>query len=159
MSKFCSNCGNKLDENVAFCNKCGNSVNQDNNTNATIINNIYNNNVNVPNKNIALSIVLSIVTCGIYGLYWLCTMNDDANIVSGETSDQSGIMVIILTIITCGIYGFYWNYKMGKKLYTAGQRNNKDISDNSIIYLILSLFGFGIINYCLIQNDLNKFSN
>ena len=47
---------------------------------------------------------------------------------------------------------------MGKKLYDAGVKNNVAISDNSVLYLILSLFGLGIVNYCLIQNDLNKFS-
>ncbi|WP_436851535.1 zinc-ribbon domain-containing protein [Staphylococcus gallinarum] len=27
--KFCSNCGNKLEENQSFCNKCGKQVNGD----------------------------------------------------------------------------------------------------------------------------------
>ena len=36
------------------------------------------------------------------------------------------------------------------------QRNNKNITDNSIIYLLLSLFGLSFVNYCLIQNDLNN---
>ena len=40
-----------------------------------------------------------------------------------------------------------------------GQKAGKDISDNSVIYLLLGLFGLGIVNYCLIQNDLNKFAN
>ena len=43
-------------------------------------------------------------------------------------------------------------------MYQAGQMHGKDISDNSVIYLVLSLFGFGLVNYCLIQSDLNKFS-
>ena len=29
MSKFCSKCGNKLDEGVKYCPKCGNDVNGD----------------------------------------------------------------------------------------------------------------------------------
>ena len=36
------------------------------------------------------------------------------------------------------------------------QRNNKNITDNSIIYLLLSLFGLSLVNCCLIQNDLNN---
>lgn len=81
-----------------------------------------------------------------------------ANLVSDETNDTSGILAVILTIITCGIYGIYWNYKMGQKLYRAGAKNNVTISDNSLIYLIVSLVGLGIVNYCLMQSDLNKFS-
>ena len=156
MNKFCSKCGNELEENVIFCNKCGNKVAENNDTTA---NNNINTTTNIPNRNIALSIVLTIITCGIYGLYWICTMNDDANIASEDVNRQSGGMVILLSIITCGIYTIYWNYQMGKKLYKAGQRFGKPISDNSIIYLVLSLFGFSIINYCLIQNDLNSLSN
>lgn len=48
---------------------------------------------------------------------------------------------------------------MGKKLYEAGQKNNQNISDNSILYIILSIFGLGFVNYCIMQNDLNKFAN
>ena len=47
---------------------------------------------------------------------------------------------------------------MGKKMYEAGKIRGKDISDNSVLYLVLSLFGLAIVNYCLIQNDLNKFA-
>ena len=31
----------------------------------------------IPRRNIALCIVLSIVTCGIYGLYWLLCLAED----------------------------------------------------------------------------------
>jgi hypothetical protein len=84
-------------------------------------------------------------------------MTNESNTVSDDNS-VSGGLALLLTIITCGIYGWYWNYKMGQKMYNAGKRYNKDIADNSILYLILSLFGLAIVNYCLIQNDLNKFS-
>ena len=71
---------------------------------------------------------------------------------------MSGGLAFVLTLLTCGIFGIYWHYTLGKKLYEAGQKHNKMIADNSILYLILCLFGFGIINYCLIQNDINKFA-
>ena len=32
-------------------------------------------------------------------------------------------------------------------------------SDNSIIYLILGLFGLGLVADCLLQNDLNKLAD
>ena len=40
----------------------------------------------------------------------------------------------------------------------AGSKNIK-IEDNAVLYLILQIFGLGIVNYCLIQNDLNKLLN
>lgn len=163
MSKFCSKCGNEVPDNASFCNKCGNPIDSTTNnndaTNTTVVNNFYSNGGSrVTNRNIVLSIVLSFITCGIYMLYWMSTITDDANVVSDETSDTSGGLTIVFAIITCGIYTLYWYYKMGKKLAVAGNKQNKAVSDNSIVYLILGIFGFGIVNYCLIQNDLNKFS-
>ena len=112
-----------------------------------------------PTNKDSLAIILSIVTCGIYGIFWIISLTNDANKVADRPTDTSAGMVILLTIITCGIYGIYWNYKMGQKIYEAGQRYNKQINDNSVLYLVLSLFGLAIVNYALMQSDLNKFSN
>ncbi len=161
MNKFCPNCGNELPQDAAFCNKCGTaqSGNQTSQTiNQTINQTVYTTSTPVITKReIALAILLSIITCGIYSIYWFIVMTDESNKVSGDNSTSGG-MAFLFTILTCGIYSIYWYYKMGQKLYLAGKTYNKDISDNSILYLILGLFGFGIVSYCLIQNDLNKFA-
>lgn len=107
-------------------------------------------------RNIALSIILSIVTCGIYGLYWLAVMAEDLNKASAE-QDTSGGLVVVLTIITCGIYGWYWLYKAGQKIEVAqGNRNFPYVNNQGIAYIILGIFGFSIVAYALIQNELNK---
>lgn len=113
----------------------------------------------VENRSIALAIILSIITCGIYGLFWYAFMTNDANKVSGEYDSTSGGLTILYSLLTCGLYKIYWSYKVGKQLYNAGSNYGKDISDNSILYLILSLLGLSIISDALIQNDLNSFSN
>lgn len=158
MSKFCSNCGKEIAENSAFCPSCGTPIGGTNPNQ----NNSNNTSINAPvleYRDIAIAIILSIVTCGIYAIVWMISLTNDANKVSDRPTDTSGGMVVLLTIITCGIYGIYWNYKMGQKIYEAGQRYNKSISDNSVLYLVLSLFGLQIVNYALMQSDLNKFSN
>ena len=38
---------------------------------------------------------------------------------------------------------------------TAQEQNGVEVKDNAVIYLILQLFGLGIVNYALIQADLN----
>ena len=70
--------------------------------------------------------------------------------------ERSVAVSIILSIVTCGIYGFYWAYKMGKLLMIAKEKNGLRSDDNSVVFLILQLIGFGIINYALIQSDLNE---
>lgn len=109
----------------------------------------------VTQRNIALCIVLSLITCGIYGLYWFVCLTEDVNAVANETEATSGVMALVFTIITCGIYGLYWAYKCGEKLDKAKTDRGLQASNGGVLYLILYLFG-GIIAYALIQNELNK---
>lgn len=161
MSKFCTNCGHEVSDGTNYCNNCGASLNDSSqtNNNSTIninVNNI-NNSVHIPNRSIPLAVIFTFLTCGIYGIYWFICLTDEANAVSGENGPSGGVS-FLLTLITCGIYGIYWAYKMGQKLHSAGQKHNKPIGDNSILYLVLTIFSLGIVNYCLMQNDLNRFS-
>lgn len=107
-------------------------------------------------RNIFVAILLSFVTCGIYMIYWFIVMTDEAKAASKDESAPSGGMAFLLTLVTCGIYGIYWAYKMGKTLMTAKTNNGIAASDNSVLYLILQLLGFGIIGYALMQNELNE---
>lgn len=163
MARFCPNCGNEVAENSNFCTKCGTNLgNSDNTKNgSTVIINNYNttNNsgIKIPERNIVTNVIFTILTCGIYGIYWFICLTDDANIVS-EENDTSGGMAFVLSLITCNIYGIYWAYRMGQKIHEAGQKRNIAVGDNAILYLILQFVGLGIINYCLMQNDLNRFS-
>lgn len=110
-------------------------------------------------RNIALCVILSIITCGIYGIYWFIVLTDDAvQASSGKEYNTSGGTAFLLTLITCGIYGIYWYYKMGKSIYSAQIDRGLNATDNSVLYLVLGLFGFGIVSDCLLQNELNKLS-
>ena len=50
-------------------------------------------------RNIALCIILSIVTCGIYMWYWIVVLTDDTNQIAGEPGDTSGVMALVLSLI------------------------------------------------------------
>ena len=108
----------------------------------------------IQKRDIVVSILLSIVTCGIYGIYWFITLTDDASKVNDDP-DFTGVKAFLFTLVTCGIYGIYWAYKIGKEIYKANQKRGNNVSDNSTLYVILSIFGFSIVVYCLAQNDLN----
>lgn len=106
-------------------------------------------------RNIAVSIILSILTCGIYAIYWFIVITDEAREVSGDESAPSGGIAFLLTLVTCGIYGIYWAYKIGKSMSIAKEKNGMPADDNAVLYLILELIGFNIIVSALVQNDLN----
>ena len=67
----------------------------------------------------------------------------------------SGGMVVLLSIVTCGIYGLYWLYVSGDALE---QFSGSVGSHTGLLYLLLGLFGFGIISYALMQSELNQYA-
>lgn len=182
----CPRCGNYCNDGARFCNNCGaqlpnaqqqnpqnpgyqqpnyqnSGYQQPNYQNYGYQQPQYNTPVNggyhapVKNRNIALCLVLSIITCGIYGIYWMICLADDLNVASGRPGDTSGGMVFLFTLVTCGIYSWFWLYKCGEKVAYIKQKNTGIADSNSsILYLILALFGLGIVDYCLIQSELNN---
>lgn len=106
-------------------------------------------------RNIVTCIILSIVTCGIYGIYWFVQLNNDTNTLN-EAPGTSGITAILLILITCNIYGLYWNYKQGEKIDAIKAKRGMAGGNSSIIYLVLSLCGLSIVAWALMQNELNQ---
>ena len=113
----------------------------------------------IKQRNIGICILLSIVTCGIYGLYWFVVLTDDINQESGETDATSGGMSLLLTIVTCNIYGWFWAYKMGEKVDIIKNKNGVPSSNSGILYVLLQVFGLGIIAYALMQDTANKYAD
>lgn len=114
----------------------------------------------VAKRNIGIAILLSIVTCGIYGLYWFVVLTDDLKNVSNDVQGASGGVALLLTIVTCNIYGWYWAYKQGELLDNAkSMRGMESGGSSNILFLVLQLFGLGIVNYIIIQDELNKISD
>lgn len=109
----------------------------------------------IEKRNVGLAIVFTVLTCGLYGIYWFIKITDEVNYLSGEDFG-SGLSSFLLTIITCGIYKFYWSYKMGKMVYKAQDRAGVYPTDNSVLYLVLSFFQIDIISYAIIQSDINN---
>lgn len=107
-------------------------------------------------RDIVPAVILTIITCGIYGIYWMSVVNDESKRAANDSTGASGITFVLLLLFTCDIYPIYWNYMMGKRMQTAMQNAGLPAEDRSIIYLVLTLVGLPIVNMVLIQNDLNK---
>ncbi len=115
--------------------------------------------MNVRRREIVVCIILSIVTCGIYNLFWMASVTDDVNFMLNER-DTTGGMTVLLTIITCGIYGYFWAYKMGTKITRVKLNANQGYVDgnSSILYVILQIFGLSIVVNALVQSEINNLS-
>lgn len=184
--KYCTQCGAQIQDGQPFCTSCGKPVEVPQQPENAQQDPVFtqpqaepqqpnyqqqnyqqyefqqptfaNNGVKAPivNRNIVTCIILTIVTCGIYGLYWYFCIINDLNTASETPDDASAGMVLLLSIVTCGIYGWIWLYKAGEKVDKIRERNGEAPSNSSLIYILLAVFQLGIVDYCLIQTELNK---
>ena len=106
-------------------------------------------------RNVALCILFCIITCGIYSIYWMIVLNNEILDASGRQGMDGGL-VFLFSLITCGIYGIYWMYQMGLAVETIHEQHNEPRGYAPIVYLLLSLFGLGIIAFALMQDELNR---
>jgi len=111
-------------------------------------------NYEIERRSVALAIILSIITCGIYFYYWLHRIMDTLYRANGRPSTAG--MDIVLTIITCGIYGIYLMYKAGKLEAELYAKLGLGIKDDSLVYLLITIFGFSVIAYAILQNNINQ---
>lgn len=107
-------------------------------------------------KNIALCIILSILTCGIYGLYWVVCLQDDMNELTNEYS-KSGVTVLLLSIVTCGIYSLFWAYQIGERIDDLKEKRGMRSGNNTGLLLLLCALFTGFIHIPIIQSNINKF--
>ena len=99
-------------------------------------------------RSIGVMILLCLVTFGIYPIYWQCSFQNQLKAKTGK--GFGGVGHFFMCLITFGIYPLYWSYACGKRLEMQGCK------DQSVIYLILSLIGFGWLNMFLMQHQANQ---
>lgn len=173
---YCKYCGTAIADGAQFCPNCGKSVSepgqsapQDSGAYVPPQEPAYNAppsytqnptpvyyDCGLRQRDILTALILSIVTCGIYGIYWFVKLVDDVNKAANDQEAFSGGITCLLSLVTCGIYGVYWYYQAGKKMNYAKQVRNMPVTDNAeILYLVIALVA-PIVNMCLIQSDLNR---
>ncbi len=115
-------------------------------------------NSRIKQRNIFLALFLSIITCGIYGIYWFYDILDTVYSLD-EKTEGSPALDVFLTYITCGLYGYYAWYKISNSLINIRQSKKMNYIDNTALLMILFLFGLHFINLCITQEELTKISN
>ena len=106
--------------------------------------------MNIKPRNIVTAIILTVITCGIYGIYWTIMVAREA--VSVKDPADNALLEIILMLFLPFV-----GYMMVEKKFSEGlAAQGVAHQDNSILYLVLALVGLGIVPMCMLQNDLNK---
>ncbi len=95
------------------------------------------------NRSLLTYILLTIVTCGIYGFIFIYTMAQDVNqMCDGDGESTSGLLVfILLSYVTCGFYAFYWYYKLGNRLEANAGRYGLHFDENGTTILLWCVVG------------------
>jgi len=99
------------------------------------------------NRSLLLYIVLTIFTCGIYGLVFIYSLAKDVNQMCKEDGENIGglIVYIVLSFLTCGIYSYYWMYKVQNRLCHAGTRYGVMVKERGSTVVCWAILGSFII--------------
>ena len=111
-------------------------------------------------RSLVLYIILTMLTCGIYGIVFMYCMIDDINeMLRGDGKHTHNIfMVMLLSLITLGIYSFIWYYDIGERLGEATRvRNIPDtVSGTSVLlWILLGSFLCGVGPYVALYQIIN----
>lgn len=102
-------------------------------------------------------ILLTLLTCGIYSIYWLYVTSRDLQELERDMDSTSPFVEILLIFVTCGIYTFFWYYKYAKKVAVIQtNKNMAPVDNNGVLYIVLLFFGLGIVSAAIMQSTINN---
>jgi hypothetical protein len=96
----------------------------------------------IKKRGLAGLIILSIVTFGIYFLYWIHKLAEDVNaLCEGDGKGTSGLLkYFLLNIITLGIYGLAWSYMLENRLQNNAPKYNLTFKESGGTVLLWHIF-------------------
>lgn len=103
-------------------------------------------------RSIATVILLSIVTCGIYSLYWSWVTIHELD-AAGNSSNMEPLVQFILLFFYVGYILFGIN--ADANINAVRQKNGLPVKDNKVLWLILGLF-LPIVLVILVQSEINE---
>ena len=106
--------------------------------------------MNIKERSLVTCIILSVVTCGVYALYWAYCVAKEA--LSVKDPEGKFTLEIVLSILVPFIGLFLTEKKFAEGCEAQGIPHK----DNSIMYLVLGLLCGSIIPLALMQKDLNE---
>ncbi len=167
---FCGKCGNQVPDTATFCPICGAPLTANTNAGAGMAQGQpMGAGASVPqgqpmgagvpvygtssgdgtfeplktNRGLIKTILLSIITCGIYTFWLYHAMARDLNrICEGDGKHTKGMIAyILLSFITCSIYSFVWNYGFAERMQMNSRRYGADIQNGGGLVLLWQLLG------------------
>lgn len=116
------------------------------------------------NRSLFLFIILTFLTCGIYGWYYYYSVAKDVNIIcAGDGEETAGLLKhILLLLVTSGIYEYIWQCQLADRLRRNASRYGVTIGENGTTVFLWMLpgswcCGLGIfVAYHIQMKNINK---
>ena len=107
-------------------------------------------------RSIVSGIVLTLVTCGIYGLYWHYKQMETLNAWLGRDEFSFGAW-FFLSFCTFGIYAIYYEYKMATGINEVRANNDMYVESSlPVVCVLLAIVTFDIVSIAIQQSWINK---
>lgn len=107
-------------------------------------------------RNVGSCIILTIMTCGIFGIIWLVKICKDLGRLHG---DENPVGSEVLLFLLVPFYSVYWGYDKGKQMYEDSKKRGGNLTDRKYIYLFMNIMCMQLFTLGFIQTQLNMYQN
>ena len=109
--------------------------------------------------NIPLYLIFTILTCGLFNLYWNYKQMEACNHLLNRKEFKFALW-LLLTILTCGLYHIFYQYKMGAAIVEIQRNRARDVFESlPVLSCLVTVFGLSIVVDCIHQHEINKIIN
>lgn len=107
-------------------------------------------------RSVLAYILLTIVTCGIYGMIFIHDLAQDVNdMCRDDGKTTAGLLsYILLSLVTCGIYSIIWWYGASERVHQAAQRRGVvGVDCSGTTYLLWYILGMYVCAFFTLYAD------
>ena len=87
--------------------------------------------------------ILTLVTCGLYGLFWIKTTSEEMNAALGR-EEFNPTMEVVLSLVTCGIWMLWWDWRASEASVEVCRTFGVEPKFESAIAFVITWFFFGV---------------
>ncbi|MBR3146644.1 MAG: DUF4234 domain-containing protein [Eubacterium sp.] len=107
------------------------------------------------NRSVVSVILLTLVTCGIYGLYWVYDTLSSMEQVSGREASVGAVVVLLLCIFFSPVGFLLYGMAADEQLNMIKGKFGMQQVDNKVMYMILGFF-IPIVLIPIVQDEINR---
>ena len=108
--------------------------------------------VKVKKRNVAVSVILSVLTLGIYANFWAYRLIQNTYILKKK---RYGAVFELLGLLFVPLYAYYWWYSRGRYVKKCFAEYGQKACFGGAGYLMLALFGMPLVSMAIMQHDFN----